>query len=163
MQKLHHCIHKTLAEKPTALDNGKNVVLLHEEISPHTARITQKKDFGAWWVCSTPPTLFTWSCTWMMQNDLMGKSSLMKTRLKSSLKIFSTSKPAGFHSKELPDNWQQVIRNNGEYRIKCNCTWLFEEQSWPSLFFFFSSLQNMKKDLSKIFVFRKVFFRQQRI
>ena len=41
VQKLQQLVHQSLLEKRPALVNRKNVVLLHDNARPHTARVTQ--------------------------------------------------------------------------------------------------------------------------
>ena len=106
-----------LKKCPTLVDR-KNVVLLHGNARPHTARVTQKifLELG-WFVLPHPPySPHLVPCHYhlyrSMQNSLMGTNFSNEDQVREFVENFFTSKPAEFYAKgieELPDKWQQVI------------------------------------------------------
>ena len=55
-----------------------------------------------------------------LQNSLMGTNFSNEDLVREYVENIFTSKPAEFYAKgieELPDKWQQVIANDGEYII----------------------------------------------
>ena len=55
-----------------------------------------------------------------LQNSLMGTNFSNEDQVREFVENFFTSKLAEFYAKgieELPDKWQQVIANDGEYII----------------------------------------------
>ena len=125
LQQLQH-VHQSLLEKRPALVNRKNVVLLHDNARPHTARVTQEKNLELGWsVLSHPPyspdlAPSDYQLFRSLQNSLMGTNFSNEDQAREFFENLFTSKPAEFYAKgieELPDTCQQVIANDGEYII----------------------------------------------
>ena len=119
-------VHQSLLEKRPALVNRKNVVLLHDNARPHTARVTQENvlELGCSVLPHPPysPDLVPsdYHLFRSLQNSLMGTNFSNEDQVREFVENFFTSKPAEFYAKgieELPDKWQQVIANDGEYII----------------------------------------------
>ena len=135
-------IHSTTAmcewksKKTPPLVNRRNVLLLHDNVRLHLARIMQEK-IAFRLVYSTPSTIFTRRCTkWFpfffffffffflfsTKCSDWEKNFLPNIRWKCLLKTFCVwiSFSTEFYLRvfgKLPDKWQEVIQNNGEYII----------------------------------------------
>lgn len=117
-------VQEKLLEKRPALVNRKNVILLHDNARPHTARVTQEKILELGWsVLPHPPyspdfapTDYHLFCS--LQNFLNGKTFTSDQGVNEAVLEFFQSKPINFYEKGidvLKTRWQQVISNNGEY------------------------------------------------
>ena len=117
-------VQEKLLEKRPALVNRKNVILLHDNAKPHTARVTQEKILELGWsVLPHPPyspdlapTDYHLFCS--LQNFLNGKTFTSDQGVNEAVLEFFQSKPINFYEKGidvLKTRWQQVISNNGEY------------------------------------------------
>ena len=115
-------VHQSLLEKRPALVNRKNVVLLHNNARPHTARVTQGNflELGRSVLPHPPysPDLApsNYHLFRSLQNSLMGTNFSNEDQVREFFENFFTSKAAKFYGKgikELLDKWQQIIANDG--------------------------------------------------
>ena len=127
-------VHQSLLKKRPALVNRKNVVLLHDNARPHAARVTLEKVLELGWpVLPHPPYSPDLAPTdyhlfRSLQISLMETNFCNEDQVQEFVKNFFTSKPAAFYTKgieELPDKWQQVIANDGEYIIDYGTSVIF--------------------------------------
>jgi len=104
---------------------GKNVVLLHDNARPHTARVTRENFLGLDWSVLPHPSYSSdhapsdYHLFRSLQNALMETNFSNEDQVREFVKNFHI-KTAEFYTKgieELPDKWQQVIANDGEYII----------------------------------------------
>jgi histone-lysine N-methyltransferase SETMAR len=100
------------------------VILLHDNASSHTAKVTKKKlDDFAWEVLPHPPYspdmapsdfhLFTSFKGW-----LKGKRYADMDEVRAGVQEFFDSKPAEFYARgftKLPDIWEEIIAFDGDY------------------------------------------------
>ena len=118
-------VHQSLLEKRPTLVNRKNVVLLHDNARPHTARVTQEFFWSlAGLFYLTHHTHLTLRLPIIICLDhckiLMWKNFGNEDQVREFVENFFMSKAVEFYAKgmeELPDKWQQVIANDGEYII----------------------------------------------
>ncbi|XP_067126777.1 histone-lysine N-methyltransferase SETMAR-like [Centruroides vittatus] len=113
-----------LHEKHPALVNRKKITLLHDNARPHTAKITQEKilEFG-WSVLPHPPYSLDLAPTDFhlfraLQNALQGQCFQNDDQVQEFIQEFFDSKPPEFCARgidKLPEKWQEVINNDGEY------------------------------------------------
>ncbi|CAK9809291.1 Histone-lysine N-methyltransferase SETMAR [Anthophora quadrimaculata] len=95
MQRVEERLH----EKHPALVNRKNVILLHDNVRPHTARVTQEKILELGWsVLPQPlyspdlaPTDYHLFCS--LQNFLNGKTFNSEEQVSQAVENFFQSKP----------------------------------------------------------------------
>ncbi|XP_043258954.1 histone-lysine N-methyltransferase SETMAR-like [Colletes gigas] len=119
-------VQEKLNEKRPVLVNRKDVILLHDNARPHTARVTQEKILELGWsVLRHPPyspdlapTDYHHFCS--LQNFLNGKTSNSEEQVRQAVENFFQSKPTIFYEEgidKLPGRWEKVIDNSGEYII----------------------------------------------
>ncbi|KAG5316799.1 SETMR methyltransferase, partial [Acromyrmex insinuator] len=104
--------------KTTELINRKDVVFHHDNVRPHTSLMTRQKlrEFG-WEVLMHPPyspnlAPSDYHLFRSLQNSFDGKAA------ENHLKKFFADKPQKFYTDgimKLPEKWQKVIDNNGQY------------------------------------------------
>ncbi|XP_054005260.1 histone-lysine N-methyltransferase SETMAR-like [Hylaeus anthracinus] len=125
VQQLQRVLEK-LHEKRPALINRRNVILLHDNARPHTARVTQEKILELGWsVLPHPPyspnlapTGYHLFCS--LQNFLNGKTFNSEEQARQAVENFFQPKPTTFYKDgidKLPGRWEKVIDNSGEYII----------------------------------------------
>jgi hypothetical protein len=112
------------------------VILQHENTRPHTENITkaaiQELD---WEIISHPPyspdlALSDWHLFRSLSNNLRGVSFNTDAELQNWLSEFFTAKPADFFKRgieNLPERWEAVVNNGGEYKIDWLCYYLCEK------------------------------------
>ncbi|XP_014609810.1 PREDICTED: histone-lysine N-methyltransferase SETMAR-like [Polistes canadensis] len=119
-------VQEKLNEKRPALVNRKNIILLHDNVRSHTAKVTQEKILELGWsVLPHPPYspdlaptnyhLFS-----SLKNFLNGKTFKSEEQVNQAVENFFQSKPTTFYKEgidKLPERWEKVIHNNGEYII----------------------------------------------
>ncbi|WP_025903236.1 IS630 family transposase [Tatumella sp. UCD-D_suzukii] len=119
-------LNEAIKEKRPELANRKGVVFQHDNARPHTSFVTRKKLMELGWdVLPHPPYspdlapsdfhLFR-----SMQHSLSGKNFSNESDVKSHLNKFFADKDPTFYEggiMVLPDKWQKVIENNGQYFI----------------------------------------------
>ncbi|CAK9820139.1 Histone-lysine N-methyltransferase SETMAR [Anthophora quadrimaculata] len=119
-------VQKKLHVKRPALVNRKNVILLHDNARPHTARVTQKKILELGWSVlphlpyspDLAPTDYHLFCS--LQNFLNGKTVNSEEQVRQAVENFFQYKSTTFYKKgidKLPGRWEKVIDNSGEYII----------------------------------------------
>lgn len=116
-----------IKEKRPVLASRKGIMFHHDNARPHTAMVTQQKlNALGWKILSHPPYspdiapsdyyLFR-----SLQNYLMGKKFNSFEGLSKSVAEYFESKNEKFYASgidRLPERWQQVITNNGNYVIE---------------------------------------------
>ncbi|CAK9829695.1 Histone-lysine N-methyltransferase SETMAR [Anthophora retusa] len=119
-------VQEKLHEKRPALVNRNNVILLHDDARPHTARVTQEKILELGWsVLPHPPyspdlapTDYHLFCS--LQNFLNGKTFNSEEQVSQAVENFFQSKPTTSYKEgidKLPEGWEKIIHNSGEYII----------------------------------------------
>ena len=101
-------VYEYLLSKRTALVNKRSVVLFFNNARPHTA-----------WIHTGDMHLLLSR----QQNGLNNKRFSQEDQIKTILENSLSSRPAGFFLRviiKLPDKWEEVIPNNGEYTIHWN-------------------------------------------
>lgn len=119
-------LNEVLLQKRRNLINQKGVILLHDNGSPHTAKLTQQKvEQLGWDVLPHPP----WSpdlapsdyhLFLSLRNYLSNKVYEDLDELEFDVTSFFESKPAGFYKRGielLPLKWAEVVKNNGDYIV----------------------------------------------
>ena len=113
----------SLFKKCPALINWKNVVLLHDNARPHTARVTQEKILELDWpFLPHPPSSpdlapSDYHLYRSLQNSLMGTNSLMKSRFESSSRTFSRQNRRNSTQKESKSS---LINGNKSLQMMVN-------------------------------------------
>ncbi|GFV62528.1 histone-lysine N-methyltransferase SETMAR [Trichonephila clavipes] len=109
-----------------ALVNRKNVILLHDNTRPHTAKVTQEKIIELGWSVLPHPSYFLdlsptdYHLFCSLQKFLKGKPFSSEEQITQAVENFSQSKPATFYKEgtyKLPGRWEKIIDNGGEYVI----------------------------------------------
>jgi histone-lysine N-methyltransferase SETMAR len=117
-------LHEVLLEKRSNLMNQKDVILLHDNATPHVAQLTQRiiEQFG-WEVLAHPP----WSpdlspsdyhVFLSLRSYLRDKHYADFDELKPDVTVFLESKPTSFYKhgiELLPARWAKVVKNNGNH------------------------------------------------
>ena len=113
-----------MLEKRPALVNRKNV--LHDNARLHTARVTQEKILELDWsvllhlLYSPGLAPSDYHLFRSLQNSLIDTNFSNEDQVREFVENFFRSKPPEFYAKEieeLPNKWQKVIANDGEYII----------------------------------------------
>jgi histone-lysine N-methyltransferase SETMAR len=119
-------LHEVLLEKRLNLVNQKDVILLHDNATPHVAKLTQQtiEQFG--WEALAHPS---WSpdlapsgyhLFLSLRNYLQNKYYEDFDELKSDLTVFLESQPASFFKRGielLSARWAKVVENNDDYIV----------------------------------------------
>jgi histone-lysine N-methyltransferase SETMAR len=119
-------VQEALLEKRPTLINGKGVILLHDNVWPHVAKITREKIQKLGWEFlphppfspDLAPSDYHLFCS--LRNHLAEKRFEDYDTLNSDLAAFFDSKEPDFYKNriyQLPKRWATVIDNNGEYII----------------------------------------------
>ncbi len=103
-----------------------DVLFLHDNARPHTARLTQQKirDLG-WEVLPHPPyspdlAPSDYHLFRSLQHFLRGKQYGSVQEISQDISRFFTSKPAGFYVKgisRLQERWEKVVEFEGDYFV----------------------------------------------
>jgi histone-lysine N-methyltransferase SETMAR len=102
------------------------VILQHDNARPHTANLTQAAlEELHWEVLPHPPyspdlAPSDYHLFRSMSNAMRGKTFADDADLRNWLDEFFASKPAEFYRRgiqKLPERWEEVVTNNGEYLI----------------------------------------------
>ena len=117
-------LQEAIKEKRPELINRKGVVFHHDNARPHTSLMTRQKlrELG-WEVLMHPPyspdlAPSDYHLFRSLQNSLDGKTLADKRAAENHLKKFFADKPQKFYTDgimKLPEKWQKVIDNNGQY------------------------------------------------
>ncbi|CAK9820322.1 Histone-lysine N-methyltransferase SETMAR [Anthophora plagiata] len=117
-------VQEKLEEKRPALVNRKGVMLLHDNARPHTARIAEEKIPDLKWsVLLHPPyspdLVLTDNYLFrFLQSSLSGKKFNNNNEVREYIDTFIACKDPDFFASgvdKLPDKWEKVIFNNGDY------------------------------------------------
>jgi [histone H3]-lysine36 N-dimethyltransferase SETMAR len=104
--------------------HNQDVKFLHDNATPHTAKVTKTKlNQLRWEVLHHPPyspdlAPTDFKAFRSLQNWLNGKEFASEAAVKASIQQWIDSKPPGFWVKgiaALPDRWSKVIEYEGEY------------------------------------------------